>query len=114
FILAISMENHGPWGDRNNMDIDRVSSIPVPPALDPDLARTWQEYIYHGENAVAELDRLNEYIKTRARPTLIVFFGDHLPGLTPVFESLKYRDEKLGWYSPLPALALANYEMEPA
>src|SRR5690606_14743756 len=46
-------------------------------------------------------------------PTLVVFFGDHLPGLTPVFDTLKYKDEKLGAYSRLPALALANYEIEP-
>lgn len=111
FIMAISMENHGPWGARINMDEERLAAISAPTALDNELVRTWQEYFFHGENAVAELERLYRYIKTRERPTLVVFFGDHLPGIMPVFESLGFKDKELGVNSPLPVLALANYPL---
>jgi hypothetical protein len=48
----------------------------------------------------------------RETPTIVIFFGDHLPGIAPVFDALKFKDEKLGAYSPVPALALANYPLE--
>jgi phosphoglycerol transferase MdoB-like AlkP superfamily enzyme len=111
FIMAISMENHGPWGARENIDDAYVKTIPSPAILDNDLKRAWQEYLYHGERAVTQLDRLYSYILTREKPTLVIFFGDHLPGIAPVFDALTFKDEQLGAYSPVPALALANYPL---
>lgn len=112
-IFAISMENHGPWGNRKNLDRARVEAVPVPGTVSPEAARSWREYIYHARNAVDSLGMVAETIRRRDRPTVLVFFGDHMPSLRSVFESVTFDDGQKAWRQRMPVLALANYPLEP-
>lgn len=113
FILAISMENHGPWGtgSRHSMDKERLLSIPTPESLQGEARLGWKEYVYHGENSLHELAELANFINSRERPTIVVFFGDHLPGLNNVFDQLKFKNGKAGPAQQLPFIALSNYQL---
>ncbi len=113
FIFAISMENHGPWGGlRPNMEPDRLASIPTPAALNQLGAQAWRQYIYHAQNATAELMRLYETIQQRDQPTLILFFGDHLPGLHETFAQVEFSDGVSPFRQPVPFLLLANTSVQ--
>ncbi len=93
FIFAISMENHGPWSKpRPNLDPQRLASLPGPPGLDEKSLLTWRQYVYHAQNAMSEVMRLKSFLDERDRPSLIVFFGDHLPGLSPVYDALGFEN----------------------
>jgi len=113
FLLAISMENHGPWGTgtRGNMDKERLAAITAPDGLSDEAALAWREYAYHGETAMQALAELYAFAQERERPTLIVFFGDHLPGLGEVFEQLGFKNGQSAPHQKLPVIALANYPL---
>ena len=110
FIFAISMENHGPWGSRPNLD-ESWKSLPVPEALPPELHAPWRQYLYHARQSSAALKRLSDIIAKRQRPTLLVFFGDHLPGLHGVFQSLGFDNGETAYRQKTPVLALANFDL---
>lgn len=112
FIFTISMENHGPWGRRPNLDESKRDGFGIPQGVPVEHHQAFQEYLYHGQNAVDELNRLHRFIQTRKRPTLLVFFGDHLPGLTEIFESVGFDDGNVASLQKLPFVALANYPLE--
>ncbi len=83
FIFAISIENHGPY---RNVPVgkDRIAernAIPVPRGVDPAGARMLRDYLLHQRDADRELGRLASALAKRNRPALLVFYGDHLPGL---------------------------------
>ncbi len=112
FVFAISMENHGPWhGHRPNIDPARLADMPTPDDLDSRGAHAWRQYLYHARNASRELERLADFINQRERPTLVLFFGDHLPGLHSVFDQLEFVDGEPAFHQPVPFVALANYPL---
>jgi hypothetical protein len=65
FVFAVTMENHGPWGD------GRLPGIDAP--LD--------QYLHHLEGADAMVAALMEGLRHRAGPTLLCLYGDHVPAL---------------------------------
>lgn len=84
FVFAISMENHGPYLHAPIAD-DRVAArdaMPVPEGVGPVGARKLRNYLLHQRDADRELGRLAKALAARERPSLLVFYGDHLPGLT--------------------------------
>jgi len=111
FIFAISMENHGPWDVRPGLKKERLAPLNVPESLSKKSAVELRHYLYHGQNAINELQRLKDYIDARERPTLIVFFGDHLPGMNDVFDQIKFVNGGNSRAQKLPVLALSNYEL---
>ncbi len=56
FVFAISMEGHGPWGQRTGLSDETLASLPITPAMRGRGARQWREYIYHARHAVAEMN----------------------------------------------------------
>lgn len=87
FIFAISIENHGPY---RNSPIHKSRSaerdaIPVPKGVDAVGARILRDYLLHQRDADHELGRLADALAKRDRPALLVFYGDHLPGLEEGF-----------------------------
>lgn len=109
FLFAISMENHGPWNrPRPDLDQERLADIPFPEGLDETGQLAWRQYIYHAQNAIEEMQRLMDYLSARERPFVVLFFGDHLPGLASVYETLGFRDGNHPSWQPTPYLLLAN------
>ncbi|HET6632032.1 MAG TPA: sulfatase-like hydrolase/transferase [Rhodanobacteraceae bacterium] len=87
FLFAISIENHGPYLDFPMSDARRAqaATIPVPPGIRGDPKRELQHYLLRERDADRQLGRLADALARRTRPTLLVFYGDHLPGLAPAF-----------------------------
>jgi len=92
-IFAISMEAHGPYdGDPGPINLAERDAIPVPAGV-TGVARTMlQTYLYHLRHADAQLGRLADVLSKRSRPTLLMFYGDHLPALGQAFEVNGFKD----------------------
>lgn len=114
FVFAISMENHGPWNsNRPGPGSEVLDRIPVPAKLDEPEALALRQYIYHARAAVAELERLVDWMMQRDRPTLVLFFGDHLPALAEVFDRTGFDRPARMNRQPVPWLLLSNRDLAP-
>jgi len=91
-VLALSMENHGPYTDPDTTDQAARDSVPVPPGLSPVQALQLRNYLYHARRADAEFGRLLDGLRARGRPAVVLFFGDHLPGMRDVFDAVGFKD----------------------
>ncbi len=70
FIMAVTMENHGPWSEGRLPD-------------EPDPTR---QYLRHLANADQAISRLIEGLSRQDEPCLLCLYGDHppiLPGRSP-------------------------------
>lgn len=86
FLFAISLEAHGPY-DVEPSDRAARDAIPVPAAVNARDKVEVQNYLYHMQHADQELGRLADLLAKRSRPTLLLFYGDHLPGLTGAYQA---------------------------
>ncbi|BFI97149.1 MAG: hypothetical protein RSP_26590 [Rhodanobacter sp.] len=84
FVFAISIEAHGPY-DVEPKDTAARDAIAVPEGIEGKDKLELQNYIYHMQHADQELGRLAAALAKRQRPTLLLFYGDHLPALTDVY-----------------------------
>jgi len=110
-IFAISMEAHGPWG-KQKLDTERLATIALPDKLkEPDKIK-FKQYLYHLTEADRQLARMARYIAKRKKPTLLLFFGDHLPGLTRVYQELGFRNEKNPKEQTTDYIVVGNFQFE--
>lgn len=100
FLFAITMENHGPFDWRPNLDAERMAAVPMPPQLDNGGRLWFGNYLYLLDDADHELGRLAEALKQRKRRTLLLFFGDHLPSIHTVYHQLGFDDGKTELQQP--------------
>ncbi|HET9836363.1 MAG TPA: sulfatase-like hydrolase/transferase [Rhodanobacteraceae bacterium] len=92
-VFAISMEAHGPYdGNPGPINLAERNAIPVPAGVTGVAKTMLQTYLYHLRHADAQLGRLAEVLSHRARPTLLLFYGDHLPALGQAFEINGFKD----------------------
>lgn len=106
FVFAISMENHGPFDWRPGLDPHRLAALTMPEELDAG-GRVWLgNYLYLLDDADHELGRLANALLQRKRRTLLLFYGDHLPGLGPVYAQLGFDDGRDAKKQPVPWLLL--------
>ena len=78
FLYGISMENHSLYIDKYAPE--ELTVAPVS-ALEGEAAENLL-YLSQGvSNASAALEKLVDYFRTQDQPTVIVFYGDHRPGL---------------------------------
>ena len=107
-VFAISMQNHGPFDWRPGLDETRLAAQPVPAGLDDGGAYWLRNYLYMAEDADRELGRLAEALQQRGRRTLLLFYGDHLPALPPVYQQIGFADGLGPKTQPVPWLLLDN------
>jgi phosphoglycerol transferase MdoB-like AlkP superfamily enzyme len=91
FLFAISIEAHGPY-DVPPANTAERDAIEVPPGIAGRDKLELQTYLYHARHADAELGRLVRLLARRDRPTLLLFYGDHLPALTNSFNATGFVD----------------------
>ena len=60
------------------------------------------------EDADRELGRLAEALQKRERRTVLLFYGDHLPALPPVYHQIGFADGNGAKTQPVPWLLLDN------
>jgi phosphoglycerol transferase MdoB-like AlkP superfamily enzyme len=91
FIFATTMQNHGPYPKEST-----ESNLPI--QVDASLSKkskaTLESYVNSVHEADAQLKRLTEELSKIDEPTIVMFFGDHLPGFGDeealVFDELNY------------------------
>jgi hypothetical protein len=91
FLFAISLEAHGPY-DVTPKDIAARDAIAVPASVPAADKVQVQNYIYHMQHADQQLGRLAALLAQRSRPTLLLFYGDHLPGLDNAYRATGFVD----------------------
>ncbi|MHB1058752.1 MAG: LTA synthase family protein [Rhodanobacter sp.] len=91
FVTAISMDNHGPWGQFAPRDDTHLG---LPDKLTGEGRAQMADYVAHAIDADNAYGFLLEALKRRSRPTIVLFYGDHLPALPPVYEQLCFKDGK--------------------
>ena len=107
-VFAISMQNHGPFDWRPGLDPERLDAIKLPPGLDEGGKYWLRNYLYMLEDADRELGRLAAALQKRERRTLLLFYGDHLPALPPVYHQIGFADGQGPKTQPVPWLLLDN------
>lgn len=107
--VAISIEAHGPYDSRVPiLDQAAWSAIQVPAGLDDAARLQLRNYLYHLRNADRQLGRLVEGLRSRGRPFVLLFFGDHLPAFTGVYESLGFIDGRDAQKQYVPWLLISS------
>lgn len=119
FLFAITMQNHQPYSgiDPALIQVEVSSDRLSPPALT--ALTTYTQGLYDADKMLGDLVA---WIDRRERPTVLVFFGDHMPTLGDNY--LAYREsglfdtrdsmtgeELLSMYST-PFLIYSNRELE--
>lgn len=92
FVFAISIEAHGPYKGVQVRDEAQRNAVSTPSGVSAAACREYSLYAYHIEEADRELGRLWDYLEHRKRPYVLVFYGDHLPGLEVVYHETTFRD----------------------
>jgi phosphoglycerol transferase MdoB-like AlkP superfamily enzyme len=85
FIFAMTMESHGPL----QLETVQPKESKLYHTLGED--KKWAEltiYLRHATNADAALGYLLERLQARSRPTVLCFYGDHVPALWDQFRAL--------------------------
>ena len=91
FIFAISIEAHGPY-DVDPANRAQRDALAVPGEIVGKDKLELQTYLYHLQRADAELGRLVAHLAQRDRPSLVLFYGDHLPGLSDTYHITGFVD----------------------
>jgi phosphoglycerol transferase MdoB-like AlkP superfamily enzyme len=111
FIFAISMQNHGPY------DLKRYDTLdcPVSSGLSAVADLELNSYIQGTIDADKSLKILTHYVDTTKTPTLLLFFGDHLPGFSKLYEETGYneriRTDSI-WAHTTSSVWYANYKLK--
>lgn len=120
FLFAITMENHQPFAPLPEEEIQIQVSSGLLSQSSLDTVTTYVQGLYDADQM---LGRLAEYIDSRERPTLLVFFGDHKPtlgdnyaayaesGLFPADLNYEFQYRKKMYSTPF--LICANRELDP-
>jgi hypothetical protein len=77
FIYAVTMQNHGPYDDNRYGE----TSVHIQGSLSDEGAQILNTYTQGVIDADRSLQQLIEALEYSDEPTLIVFYGDHLPML---------------------------------
>ena len=91
YVTAITMDNHGPWGDPvPGGDTD----LGLPVKLTGIARQQMADYVSRAKDADKAFGYLIEALQRRQRPTIVAIYGDHLPALYPVYHQLGFKDGK--------------------
>jgi phosphoglycerol transferase MdoB-like AlkP superfamily enzyme len=113
FIFAISIEAHGPYATGYANDAASRDSMPIPGGLNARQALKFRTYMYHARHADAELGRLAKWLDDRRRPYLLLFYGDHLPALHPIYQQVGFKDGKPEGNQPVPWILVDSRQSKP-
>lgn len=112
FVFAISMQNHGPYDCKRYDTLDCEIKTGLSHKADFEL----NSYVQGLIDADKSLKQIMRYIDTTRQPTMVVFFGDHLPGFTNYYqesgiqEQIKSNPE---WSYTTTAVWYSNFKMKP-
>lgn len=108
FVMAISMNNHGPWGAFAPAS---DSSLGLPSRLHGKARAAMADYVEHAIDADNAYGFLLDALKRRGRPTVVVIYGDHMPALPRVYQQLCFKNGKSAEEHYPPYRIWANFPM---
>ena len=112
FYMTMTMEAHMPFRSNKFKHYDIKVTKSNLDEKTTDQAKVYAQGIYDADR---ELARLYEYIKTFDEPTIIVFYGDHLPFIDAIdqWDYFNTDDELLNYYRRYntQSLILANFDI---
>lgn len=76
FNFTVTIQNHGPYIER---ETDRAPVLKRPDNISDELYNVLNNYMIGLSDADTLLGNVAKYIETLDEPTVLVFFGDHLP-----------------------------------
>ncbi len=79
FVMGISMEAHQPY--ENKFTLDELKVIATNPSLAEGAALSFRNFTMAMYDADLALGKLVDYIDSREKDTVLIYFGDHLPTL---------------------------------
>ena len=87
FIFDVTMQNHGGYGS-DSVPAEDVVRLDIP-GVNPDVVESLGVYLACIERSDQDLAYFIERLRALDRPVVLVFFGDHQPGLdNSLFEVL--------------------------
>ena len=113
YLFNVTMQNHSSY----DTDFDNFPQpLTIEPKYDNAKARRYLNLVRHSDTA---LKTLIDYFEKEEEPTVVVFFGDHEPGLSDKYYSKLFGkdintltdEENLEMYRT-PFLIWANYDIE--
>lgn len=126
FLQVITMQNHGPYFENrySEEEFDVIMADCLPEELDDDsrieIEYTLNNYAQGLYDSGKELKRLTEYLDTIEKPTIVLFYGDHLPWLGEgnlSYNTFNYLPQGYDWeesinkyYQTSPFLIWKNYD----
>ncbi len=78
FIFCITMQNHGTYG-YDDFGVTYGAGTPFSNRLQPDTEKTMRNYCYLLQQSDKALQKFCTELQAFDEPTLVVFFGDHIP-----------------------------------
>jgi phosphoglycerol transferase MdoB-like AlkP superfamily enzyme len=113
YVMAITMENHGPW-NRNAGKLTRLLKLaPLPAGLSPEGTYEMTYYTSHLLNGDDALADFAQTLMARKRWTLLLFYGDHLPALNAAYSDLGFDDEQDAPQQHTRYMLLSNRPFDP-
>jgi phosphoglycerol transferase MdoB-like AlkP superfamily enzyme len=106
FVFGVTMENHGPW-PRLTLPRDDSLALAIP-GLDGDADDAWRSFAHHLAREDQAIAALWRRLEARGRWTVLVVYGDHLPGLDEVWERVGFADGGDAMEQRVPWLAIDN------
>jgi phosphoglycerol transferase MdoB-like AlkP superfamily enzyme len=91
FFFAVSLQGHGPYEANRYPD----SKLDVQTDASEAVRQSIRTYSQGAMDADASLARLMEWASKRERETILVFFGDHLPPLGPVYTETGFMQDRV-------------------
>jgi len=105
FIFTVTLQNHGPYEPNRYWDTTHTVTGNVSQTA-RDSILSYAEGASDGDKGLA---RLIDWAKNRKRPTVIAFFGDHLPPLGPVYVETGFmKDQVAPRKAPLDEMSLQH------
>ncbi|UCI06635.1 LTA synthase family protein [Mesorhizobium sp. B1-1-8] len=107
FLFAVSLQNHGPYEPYRYDNPTHTVDAPISSWARESLL----SYAEGSADADRGLERLIDWAKKRERPTIVAFFGDHLPPLGPVYVETGFlKDNVAPRREPTPEAALDHHD----
>jgi phosphoglycerol transferase MdoB-like AlkP superfamily enzyme len=112
FVMAITMENHGPWSS----DVGKFASVlegkTLPQGLSLKARQELTHYLSHLVNGDRALGEFAASLLARPRWTVLLFYGDHLPALPHAFEEIGFDDGRPGTAQNTRYMLLSNRPLD--
>jgi hypothetical protein len=90
FVMALTMETHGPWSFRDGAGERRHRIVSN---LSDDSLDVLDDYVHRLRSVERLATTIHEYLEAQDRPFVFSLFGDHLPAMFEIFDEVGFQDD---------------------